>query len=212
MQGSYRKMNKNVSACALQVIGSGELCWRGQCVFLRELVGGWRTDGWGQWVICFEFSSALTLLAGWQGGVYAVKTCPVIPTRSVLWILTLDNSLHEQVFLKPRLHDTTRLKPVVKPVWQPVVSCIQTFNQLSDPFDNWFDKRLYSVYSRLYNRFDNGVERTTRLSNRVCQTGCTTQFDNRLNEQCCSFNTVVKPVWQLVVSCKRCFTVSRKDS
>ena len=51
-----------------------------------------------------------------------------------------------------------------------------------------------------------------------CQTGYTTRFDNRLNEQWlfvqpgwtnsgCLFNTVVKPVWQLVwqpaVSCKQ---------
>jgi len=41
--------------------------------------------------------------------------------------------------------------------------------------------------------------RSTRLSNRVCQTSCTTRFDNQLNEQCCSFNAVVKPVWQPVL-------------
>jgi len=27
-----------------------------------------------------------------------------------------------------------------------------------------------------------------------CQTGLYNRFDNWLNEQCCSFNTVVKPV------------------
>jgi len=50
------------------------------------------------------------------------------------------------------------VKTVVKPDWQPVVSCIQTFNRLSNPFDNRFHKRRYRVYSRLsirlYNRFD----------------------------------------------------------
>jgi len=34
---------------------------------------------------------------------------------------------------------------VVKPVWQPVVSCIQTFNRLSVRFHNQFDNRLYRV-------------------------------------------------------------------
>jgi len=78
---------------------------------------------------------------------------------------------------------------VVKPVRQPAVSCIQTFN---------------------------------RLSNRVCQTSCTTRFDNRLNEHlfvqhgCQSvqhgwmfvytIQPVVKPVVQPVVSCKRVLT------
>ena len=33
------------------------------------------------------------------------------------------------------------VKPLVKPVWQLVVSCIQTFNRLSNRFDNW----LYRV-------------------------------------------------------------------
>jgi len=52
------------------------------------------------------------------------------------------------------------------------------------------------------------------------QTSCKTQFDNRLNEQWlfvqhswtnsgCSFNTIVKPVIQPVVSCKRGITVAR---
>jgi len=59
-----------------------------------------------------------------------------------------------------------------------------------------------------------------------CQTGCTTQFDNRLNEQwlfihhgwtnSCSFNTVVKlvwqPIWEPVVSCKRGIRVKQLDS
>jgi len=40
-----------------------------------------------------------------------------------------------------------------------------------------------------------------------CQTGCTTRFDNRVERTVCSFNTVVKPVVQPVVSCKRGITV-----
>jgi len=68
------------------------------------------------------------------------------------------------------------IQPVVKPVWQLVVSCIQTFNQLS---------------------------MTTRLTNGYivyiagCQTGCTTGWTN----SGCLFNTAVKPVWQPAVSC-----------
>jgi len=75
------------------------------------------------------------------------------------------HSLYVTRTFKPRLHDTIccqtglttgymfvyTIQPVVKPVWQPVVSCIQTFYRLSNPFDNW----LYRVYSRFSNRCDN---------------------------------------------------------
>jgi len=37
------------------------------------------------------------------------------------------------------------IQSVVKSVWQPVVSCIQTFNW----FDNWLDNRLYRVNEAL---------------------------------------------------------------
>jgi len=47
--------------------------------------------------------------------------------------------------LKSRLHDTTLVKAVVKPVWQPVVSCIQTFSRLSNPFDNRLDVCLHDT-------------------------------------------------------------------
>jgi len=50
------------------------------------------------------------------------------------------------------------VKPVLKPVWQPVVSCIQTFNRL-------------------------GLTNGCNVCTAGCQTGCTTRFDNRLNEQ-----------------------------
>jgi len=46
------------------------------------------------------------------------------------------------------------MQPVVK---QAVVSCMQTFNRLSNPFDKWFDNRLYRVYSQLSNRLYNPV-------------------------------------------------------
>jgi len=87
--------------------------------------------------------------------------------------------------VNPRLHDTTGCQPVVKPVWQPVVLCIQTFNQLSNPFDN----PLYRV-----NKHPTG-----------CQTGLTTGLATG-----CMFvytiQPVVKSVVQPVVSCKRGFT------
>jgi len=55
------------------------------------------------------------------------------------------------------------VKLVVKPIWQPTVSCIQTFNRLSNPFDNRLNVRIHDTAG--------------------CQTGCTTRIDNRLNEQ-----------------------------
>jgi len=47
------------------------------------------------------------------------------------------------------------VKPVVKLVWQPVVSCIQTFNRLSNPFDN----RLYRVNGVLPSWSDSAIVR-----------------------------------------------------
>jgi len=67
----------------------------------------------------------------------------------------------------------TVVKLVVKPVWQPAVLCIQTFN---------------------------------RLSNRVCQTGCTARFScQTVWQPGWMFVCMIQPVVQLVVSCKRGF-------
>ena len=129
--------------------------------------------------------------------------------------------------VKPRLHDTTCCQPVVKLVWQPVVSCIQTFNWLSYPFDYRFDNRLYRVYSRLSNRLYNPVwqsvkrtvaVRSTRLSNRVCQTSLRTVLNeqplfvqpvvNRLNvciHDTTGCHTRLTTGWQPVVSCIQTF-------
>jgi len=103
------------------------------------------------------------------------------------------------------------VKPVVNPVWQPVkclytrcnrLSCIQTFNRLSNPFV----KPGCTI----------GLTTGCIVYTAGCETGCTTRFDNRLNEQPmfvqpgwtnsqCSFNPVCQPVertgWQPVVSC-----------
>ena len=89
------------------------------------------------------------------------------------------------------------------------------YNLLSNRLPNRFDNRLYRVY-----KHSTGCQ--TRLT-----TDLTNRSDNLLNEQCCSFNAVVKrvvglttgwmfvytiqpavkpvvqPVWQPVVSCKR---------
>jgi len=75
---------------------------------------------------------------------------------------------------------------------------IRLSNRFDNRLSNRFDNQLYLVYSRLTNRLYN-------------------PFDNRLNEQWllvqpgwtntgCWFNTVVKPDWQPVVSCKRGIT------
>ena len=100
--------------------------------------------------------------------------------------------------VKPRLHDTTCCHTGCQTGWQPVVSCIQTFDRFSNPFDNrfarcqsgltttGFDNLLYLVglCNRLSNRLYNPnpvwqpVERTVavrskRLSNRIDN-----RFDN----------------------------------
>ena len=41
----------------------------------------------------------------------------------------------------------------------------------------------FTRYNLLSNRVVSCIQTFKRLSNRVCQTGCTTRFDNRLNEQ-----------------------------
>ena len=77
---------------------------------------------------------------------------------------------HSILSLIPRLHDTTgchnrynvqpvwqpavyTIQPVDKAVWQPVVSCLHTFNRLSNRFDNWFDNRLSRVNGALVKGF-----------------------------------------------------------
>jgi len=75
------------------------------------------------------------------------------------------------------------------------------YNLLSNRFDNLLNVCIHDTTSCQYNWL---YRVFSWLS-----TGCTTRFDNRLNEQWlfvepgwmnsgCSFNTVVKPVWQLV--------------
>ena len=67
-------------------------------------------------------------------------------------------------------NDWTIIRMVGGSVSSDTIGCqtrCQTFNQLSNPFDNWFDKRLYRVYSWLSKWLYNPV---------------------------CSFKTVVKPV------------------
>ena len=66
---------------------------------------------------------------------------------------------------------------VVKPVWQPIKCLYTWYNRLSNQLSDRFDNRLYCVYKH--------------------PTGCTTQFDNRLNEQWL-FVQHVKPAWQPV--------------
>jgi len=51
------------------------------------------------------------------------------------------------------------------------------YNRLSNPLSNWFDNRLYRVYKQPV--WQNGCIVYTAS----CETGCTTRFDKRLNEQ-----------------------------
>jgi len=119
------------------------------------------------------------------------------------------------------------IQPVVIPVWQPVVSCIQTFNRLSNGFDNRLNEQWLFVQhdcqTGLYNRFDKHSLTTV----------CTARYNNLLNEQLfvqhgcqTSLTTglttgwmlvytilpVVKPVWQPVVSCKWGYKVQKFSS
>jgi len=56
-------------------------------------------------------------------------------------------------------------------------------------------KTRYDLKLRLHNTTCCQTGCQTALTNGciVYTASCTTRFDNRLNEQCCSFNTVVKP-------------------
>ena len=94
---------------------------------------------------------------------------------------------------------TTLPLTVVKPVWQP-------------------GKCLYTRYNRLYRVYKHSMGRQTHLTTGLtngcivytagCQTGCTTRFDNRLNEQWllvqhgCSTGWMFVYTIQPVVSCK----------
>ena len=76
--------------------------------------------------------------------------------------------------IKPRLHDTTCCRTGCQPG-----KCLYTrYNRLSNQFHNW----LYCV-----NKHSTGCQTrlTTGLTNGyvVYTAGCTTRFDNRLNEQ-----------------------------
>jgi len=131
---------------------------------------------------------------------YGISTTP---KRSFTW--------HAYSMFKPRLHN------VVKPVWQPVKCLYTRYNRLSIRLSNRFDNRLYRVQKHstgCQTRLTTGLTTCCIVYTAGCQTGCTIRFDNRLNEQRlfvqtgwtnsgCSFNTVFKPVWQPVVSCKR---------
>jgi len=99
-------------------------------------------------------------MGGWRLSVVTSRCCRLLvcrmsqPTRCMQPVELMQVN-YLDLLLKPRLHNTTCCQPVVKRVWQPVVSCIKTFNRLSNPFDNRFDNRLYRVYSRLSNRLYN---------------------------------------------------------
>ena len=69
---------------------------------------------------------------------------------------------------------------------RPVVSCMQTFNRLSNPFDNRYDNRLYRVYVRTTGwMFVYTIQPVVK--------------------------PVVQPVWQPVVSCTRGITITNSN-
>jgi len=153
-----------------------------------------------------KFSSG-TGSPGWswkKGRKTVVAWCVVIIGRllvaAALRRLPVTSKGNDADRLKPRLHDTTCCQTGLTTGSIVYTASCQT--GCTTPFDNRLNEQWLFVkhgcQTRLYNRFDNRVERTavhsSRLLNRVCQTSCTTRFDNRLNEQCCSFNTVLKPV------------------
>jgi len=93
-------------------------------------------------------------------------------------------------------------------VWQPVVSCTQTFNWL---FDNPFDNRLYVwciqpvvkpiVQSGLTTGWMNSgcsFNRLSfnRLSNRFRSTGCQTSLTTGLRTGCIVYTNIQPVVWQ----------------
>ena len=92
----------------------------------------------------------------------------------------------------------TRYNRLSNPLSNPLTTGCIVYTNIQ-PFDSRFDKRLYRVYSR--------------LSNRVCQTGCHKPFDNRSHNGWMFVYTiqpvvkpVMQPVWQPVASCKRGLT------
>ena len=103
--------------------------------------------------------------------------------------------LSSTVLLNPVYTIQPVVKPVVQQVWQPAVSCKQTYNRLS------------TVLNDQHCSFN-------QLSNRVVQPVWQTRFDNRVEGtavrstacQIVFVKPVWQPVWQQVVSCKRGFT------
>ena len=62
------------------------------------------------------------------------------------------------VILKPRYTIQPVVKAVVKPLWQPVVSCTQTFNLLSNRVWQSVERTVAVRSTRLSNRFDNRLD------------------------------------------------------
>ena len=100
------------------------------------------------------------------------------------------------------------------------------YNLLSNQLSNGFDNCLYRVYKHSTPGLTTGCIMYTA----GCQTGCTTQFDNRLNEKwlfvqhgcqtgCQTglttgwmFIYTIQPVVQLVVLCKRGITTTLSNT
>jgi len=59
------------------------------------------------------------------------------------------HQLIQKALIYKTLNPVYTIQPVVKPVLQPVASCMQTFHRLSNGLYNRFDNRLYRVNGAL---------------------------------------------------------------
>ena len=108
-------------------------------------------------VLCKCLHNMAELLCGTKISNVQLDTPTKFSTASLTWILAIErcvmaDDLELYVVCIP-LSPVSTIQPVVKPVSQLVVSCIQTFNWLSNLFDKW----LCCVYRRLSIRLYNPV-------------------------------------------------------
>jgi len=144
-------------------------------------------NNWCSFLVIFKLNQNFTLYV--IQFIQAVQVNARAPMNSYhfLWFLTAASTLQNigQYSLSPVYMIQPVVKRVVKRVRQPGVSCIQTFNRLSNPFGNRFDKRLYRVYSRLSNRvWQTAVSCIQPVVKPVVQPGLTTglsRFDKGAN-------------------------------
>ena len=98
------------------------------------------------------------------------------------------------------IHVNWRRRPLTNRLFQRY-SPFTRYNLLSIRLSNRCDNRLRRVYkhsSGCQTRLTTGLTTGCIVYTAGCQTGCTTRFDNRLNEQWLFVQLVVKPAVQPV--------------